>query len=179
VPRLTLSPGSRVLIDLRAAGLLRGLAHDPTLSAVPDPFSVELPDPGGHAALTVRFAVSAIAPPSGMSRGDTEKMRENMLGRDVLDAARWPTITFTGAYEGSLDAGRVTGELDVRGSRHPLAIDVRATTQDGRLVAEGAWEGRLTQLGVKPFRALLGAIQLADWLRLRLDVRFVLERGGE
>jgi hypothetical protein len=40
------------------------------------------------------------------------------------------------------------------------------------LLATGAWEGRLTDLGVPPFKALLGAIRLEDWIRLRLEARF-------
>ena len=40
------------------------------------------------------------------------------------------------------------------------------------LVATGTWEGRLTELGIKPFKALLGAIKLDDWVSLRVDARF-------
>jgi hypothetical protein len=39
-------------------------------------------------------------------------------------------------------------------------------------VATGAWEGRLTDLGIRPFKALLGAIKLEDWIAVRLDARF-------
>ena len=44
---------------------------------------------------------------------------------------------------------------------------------EGPILARGAWEGRLTDLGIKPFKALLGALKLEDWIRLRLEASLV------
>jgi hypothetical protein len=45
------------------------------------------------------------------------------------------------------------------------------------LVARGTWEGRLTDLGIKPFRALMGALKLEDWVRLRLEAKLFPSPG--
>jgi hypothetical protein len=163
---------SRVLVDLRAAGLLRGLAHDPTLTARPGRVSVDTASGKIDSAVFAVFAVDAIEPPSGMSAADRDRMLENLRGRDVLDSARFPSIELSGRYRGTLDAGTLAGELVVRGVPRPISMAVIVTRATGKLVASGAWEGRLTTLGIKPFRALLGALKLEDWIRLRLEATF-------
>ena len=52
-------------------------------------------------------------------------------------------------------------------------MDVRIARDGTTLAATGTWEGRLTDLGIKPFKALMGALRLQDWVRLTLDGRFV------
>jgi polyisoprenoid-binding protein YceI len=178
--RLTLIDGARVLIDLRASGVLRALAHSPTLTARPERVLVEVDADlhgGGAAAsadatIEAAFRADRIEAPDDISASDREKMVENVRGREVLDAARFPTVDFTGRYTGTLDAGALAGELRVRGASHRVSVPTRTVRGGGQLAVSGAWEGRLTDLGLKPFKALLGAIKLEDWIRLRIEVRF-------
>jgi polyisoprenoid-binding protein YceI len=161
-----------VLIELRATGLLRAVGHDPILVARAEPLVLEVPEGEIDAPLEARFRVDAIEPPADIDASDREKMRDNMRGRDVLDAARFPTVALRGRYKGNVERGRLEGELEIRGKAHRVAMDVSVTREWDVLVATGAWEGRLTELGIKPFRALLGALRLEDWVRLRIDARF-------
>lgn len=192
--RLHLQEGSRVFIDLRAGGLLRAVAHSPTLTARPGRVAIELAGPGGgasdpagppgpgavgssggaaiEAAVEATFPATGIEAPADIPTSDREKMVDNLRGRDVLEVARYPTIDFRGRYEGTLQAGALSGELRVRGVARRVSMPVRVAREAGALVATGAWEGRLTDLGIRPFKALLGAIKLEDWIALRLDVRF-------
>lgn len=170
--RLELSPDSRVLIELRATGLLRAVGHDPTLVAHPEALVVEVPDGEIDVPLEARFRVDAIEPPADIDASDRDKMRDNLRGRDVLDAARFPIVTMRGRYRGSVEKGRLEGELEIRGKAHRVAMDVSVTREWEVRVASGAWEGRLTELGIKPFKALFGALRLEDWVRLRIDARF-------
>jgi len=181
--RLHLREGSRVFIDLRAAGLLKAVAHSPTLAARPERVAVELTGPSGgaielagspggaafEAAVEATFAANAIEAPADIPASDREKMVDNLRGRDVLDAARFPAIGFRGRYEGTLEAGTLSGELQVRTTVHRVSMPVRVSREATVLVATGAWEGRLTDLGIRPFRALLGAIKLEDRIAIRLD----------
>jgi hypothetical protein len=169
---------SRVFIDLRATGPLAVLGHDPTLVARPEPFSIEVADPTGapaggpvEATIEARFAVESIEPPAGISASDRARMRENLLSRDVLDASRHPAITLRARYTGTIEAGTLTGDLTVRGAPRPLSMPVRVTLDGAAWTLTGRWEGRLTALGVKPFKALLGALKLEDWIVLRLEAR--------
>jgi hypothetical protein len=165
--RFELSPDSRVYIDLHATGLLRAVGHDPTLSARPAPTSVDIDD----GRVTVRFQVADITPEGDLSESDRRKMLENLRSAEVLDAARFPTIELRGRYEGTVDAGELRGELRVRGLPRRFVMPVRTTRQWDVVVAAGTWEGKLTDLGVKPFKALLGALKLEDWIRLRMEAR--------
>jgi polyisoprenoid-binding protein YceI len=116
--------------------------------------------------------VADIEPLGDVSDSDRHKMMDNMRSAEVLDARRFPVIEVRGLYEGTADGGELRGELVVRGQPHPVALTLRSTKQWDVLVAAGTWEGKLTDLGVKPFRVLLGALKLENWIRLRIEARF-------
>jgi hypothetical protein len=172
--RYAFSPDSRVLVDLRATGLLRALGHNPTLVAHPEPTTLEVAEGDGGtttATIALRFPVSRIDPPQDISGDDRDKMRTNMAGDEVLDAARFPAVEVTARWRGTTESGRLDVEASVRGRTHALAMDVTLQRAGDDMVARGTWEGRLTDLGIKPFRALMGALKLEDWMRLRLEAR--------
>ena len=155
-----------MLVDLQATGLLKAIGHDPTLTARPEAVTIDL-----EAPFVVRFAVERIEVPSDLSPADRERMLENLRGREVLDAGRFPFLELRGRYDGTLDGGKLAGELVVRGDPRRFSMDVRGGRDGDCLVATGTWQGSLNDLGIKPFRALLGALKLKDWIRLRLDAR--------
>jgi polyisoprenoid-binding protein YceI len=170
--RLVLEDAPCVKIDLRATGLLGGLGHDPTLSARAGRIEVEVGDGPLDIPIEVRFAVASIEVPSDIPASDRVKMRENMLSSGVLDAARFPHVDLRGRYTGTADGGTLSGDLVVRGTPRPWTMSVRVERSGDRLVASGRWEGKLTALGIKPFRALLGALKLEDRVVLRLEAGF-------
>jgi hypothetical protein len=169
--RFELSTDSRVFVDLRAAGLLKAVGHDATLSARPEAATID-PDDG---RVVVKFPVRAIEPPPNMPEPDQQKMMDNLRGVDVLDAKRFPVVELRAHYEGTVDGGELRGELLVRGQPRLIAMTVSTTRQWDILVATGVWEGTLGELGIKPFKALWGALRLEDWIRLRLEARFRCE----
>jgi polyisoprenoid-binding protein YceI len=169
---VALTPSSRATIELRATGILRALGHDVTLAA---PVGAWEADVGEASAIDVpvevTIPVSAIEPPADLPASDREKMIDNLREPAVLDAKRWPAMTFRGRYRGTLDAGTLEGELEVRGAAHTIAMPIRVTrTAEQRLHARGEWTGTLNALGVKPFKALLGGLRLEDWACIRVDV---------
>jgi hypothetical protein len=165
--RFELSPDSRVYIDLRATGLLRAVGHDPTLSARPEAAIIDLAD----GQVLLRFAVAGIEPLGDLGEPDRRKLLSNLRGADVLYASRFPTLELRARYEGTVDGGELRGHLVVRGQPRSVSMSLRISRQWDVLVAAGAWEGTLSELGVKPFKALFGALQLKDWLRLRVEAR--------
>jgi hypothetical protein len=171
--RYELSPDSRVFIDLRATGLLRAMGHDPTLSARPEATSIDI----GDGRVVLRFRVADIEPPADMTPADQRKLVANLRGADVLDAARFPTLELHAQYAGTVDAGELKGELVVRGQPRRVAMRLRMTRQWDVVVASGIWEGKLTELGVAPFKALFGALKLKDWIRLRVEARLTTAPG--
>jgi hypothetical protein len=172
--RFELSPDSRVFIDLRAAGVLRAVGHDPALAARPEATSFDLDD----GQVVVRFAVADIEPLGDLSEPDRRKLLGNLRGADVLHAGRFPTLELRARYEGTVDSGELRGHLVVRGQPRDLVMSLRTTRQWDVLVAAGAWEGTLSELGIKPFKALFGALQLKDWIRLRVEARLRTPAGS-
>ena len=172
--RLQLSSDSRVLVDLRATGLLRAIGHNPTLTARPEPVWFDVPDTGDlDVPVEVRFRADGIQAPE--DEPDREKMIDNMRSADVLSAARFPTIDLRARYTGSLERGRLAGELVVRGVPRRVALDIVVAHDGYARTARGTWSGKLTDLGIKPFKALLGALRLEDWVQLRVEGRLVQE----
>jgi hypothetical protein len=168
--RIELSPTSRVLVDLRATGLLRAIGHSPTLSVVCPPVTIDVGEnPPIDVAIDLPFDAAAIQPPTDISDSDRERMLENLRSPEVLDLSRYPRLDFRGRYAGTLERGVLAGDLHVRGAPHRISLDVTISPDSETLRMRGTWQGRLTDLGIKPFRALLGALKLDDWIRLRLD----------
>lgn len=172
--RLQLSSDSRVFIDLRATGLLRAIGHNPTLTARPEPVWFDVPETGElDVPVEVRFRAERIEAPE--DDADREKMIDNMRGAEVLHASRFPTIDLRARYTGSLERGRLAGELVVRGSPRRVALDITVAHDGYARMVRGTWSGRLTDLGIKPFKALMGALRLEDWIQIRVEARLVQE----
>jgi hypothetical protein len=170
--RLTLLlEDSRVHVDVRSKGLVAALDHDITFTARPDAMAIEVAGEGPvEVALRVTFPVERIDPPEGASKLDRKMMLDNLRGGQVLDASKWPEVVFLGRYGGTLEEGSLDGGLVVRGQPRRLRVPLRVTRDGERFHARGQWEGTLGDMGLRPFKAFLGAVRLADFLRLRVDV---------
>lgn len=169
---LKVLPSSRIMVDVRSKGILGALEHEITFGAPAEACVIaSVPESGRfEAGVAAKLAVAALEPPADASRFDRDKMLENLRGDDTLAMKRWPELELRGRYEGDLEGGTLRGELTVRGTPRPIAFDVRVTKRGEGYRADARWEGTLTQLGVKPFKALLGALQLRDFCRIRLAV---------
>jgi hypothetical protein len=158
-------------VDVRSKGVVAALDHDVTFSGDVDAVTVEVTDADAiDAEVTAVLAVAKLEPPPGASRFDRSQMRAQLDA--ALEAARSPVVAFRGRYRGTRVAGRLGGALTLAGKTREIALDVRGSPE--RVVA--TWEGKLTDLGVKPPKMLLGAIRLADWARIRVEVR-VMDEG--
>ena len=94
---------------------------------------------------------------------------------ELADADGWSVTLDTLWVFDAIDVEELRGELVVRGQPRRFAATVRATKQWDVVVAAATWEGKLTDLGIKPFKALLGARKLENWIRLRREARFSSE----
>ncbi|MCA9561343.1 MAG: YceI family protein [Myxococcales bacterium] len=147
-------------------GLLSKVAHDLRLSL--SRFEIRLDGDAVEATLwPASLAVDGAVEngrlrPDGVSGKDKNDIHGNATGPKILDVARHPTVEFRGARRGD----RVEGTLRLAGREAPLAFPV--TEADGR--AAGSFELVPSRWGIKPFKALMGAIRLQDRVQVVFDV---------
>ena len=175
----TLAPDSRLDVLTGKAGLLGGFGHDNRIRARGFTGTI-VHDPVDPAASSVTITV-----PSkdlhvlaiGADREDGPKVEEAMR-EDVLHVDRWPTITFRSRSVAPIEGGvRVTGDLTLAGQTHPVTVDMRLQAGPARLVADGRFSIEQTAWGIKPYRAALGTIRVADRVTFELHVVGVAARS--
>jgi polyisoprenoid-binding protein YceI len=105
------------------------------------------------------------------SENDVEGTRKNMLSERVLDGEKHPQIRISGS--GPVAAGSAQ-ELAVKVEMLGRTIDLKVPTEvtiDGeQLRAKGEFELNHADLGMKPFTALAGALQVGEKLSFTYDI---------
>ena len=135
--------------------------------AIPvDSFAVD--PPAARAEEGDEFAAQVSEP----ARRDT---RENVLGRDVLDAARHPLVRIESiALVGPQWGPTVTARVTLRGVTRDLRFAAAVLRQDDMLVVVAAFRINQSEFGIEPFAALNGGLRVRDPLDIR--VRLVARR---
>lgn len=165
----------RLLIKTGRAGLGRRAGHDLTIEATrwSGEAVVAIGDPGGSSvrvsvetgSLEVREATGGLKP---LTDADRAEIKRTLEGKALLNTAEHPTIIFRStSVAGTPQAFEITGDLTIKGRTHP--VTVRGKGNGGSLlrgwatVTQSAW-------GIKPYTAFLGALRLADEVRVEFDV---------
>jgi hypothetical protein len=127
----------------------------------------------------LRAQQSASEFPADVSEGAKEGTRRNMLGEALLDAQRHSEIVLqslrlaagTGVDAG--DSGTVQAQVQsiVRGQVRTFTVPVQyRLTGNGELEASGEFPLRQSALGLTPFSAMLGALQVQDEMRVTFHI---------
>ncbi|MBN2799803.1 MAG: YceI family protein [Deltaproteobacteria bacterium] len=146
-------------------GLLSKLGHDLRLRV--EPFEVvrdgaQLTASCRADAVRLESAMVGGVPTAGLlSDKDTRDIHKN-LDRDVLQGGKYPIIRYVGRVEGD----RLVGDLELTGKARRLEIPL--TREGGRL--RGQVEFAPSLWGIKPFKALLGALRIQDRVQVRFDL---------
>lgn len=105
---------------------------------------------------------------------DREATRRNMLGEQVLDAARQDVVCLVtealSAAPGALEA-RV--RVSLRGEEHVVTVPFTIEIEGASLTAQAGFELTHGALGLAPFTVALGALRVRDDIEfhLRLEAR--------
>lgn len=102
-----------------------------------------------------------------------EGTRRNMLGEALLNEAQYPEITLVGRRINDAAAAasiRADVQVTMRGQAHSVSVPVAYALTKGELVASGELPLRQSDLGLTPFSAMLGALQVQDELRIRFRI---------
>jgi hypothetical protein len=122
----------------------------------------------------LRAQQSAADFPPDVSEGAKEGTRRNMLGAALLDAEHSPEIVLRSlqlepAGSAGAESGTVQAQVQssVRGQLRTFAVPVRYRRGgDGTLEVSGEFPLRQSELGLTPFSAMLGALQVQDEMRV-------------
>jgi polyisoprenoid-binding protein YceI len=170
---------SRVTIAVGKSGAFSfaaGHAHE--VSGPIQSGSIDV-DPDDPTRSHVRLVIDATAlrvtganePPD-----DRPKVQEAMESEKVLDAARFPHISFESTAvsnarrtNASLDAV-VAGQLTIRDVKRPVSVPVHVDLAGATLKATGRFPVKQTEFGIKPISVGGGAVQVKD----TLDIAFTI-----
>jgi hypothetical protein len=99
---------------------------------------------------------------------NSEKVRENMLAEDQLDAKKYPVIKGSGTFSSctALDAARANCDLELQ-----ITIKGVSVTRKAQLLVVSSGDGltasfhlplKFTDFGIKPYTAMMGAIRVSN-----------------
>jgi hypothetical protein len=102
---------------------------------------------------------------------DKQGTRENMLGAKVLDGANFPNVTARLlSWSGQLPQIEIVSEFVVRGQPRILEFPASVIMSDGQIVMKGSFVVTHGDLGLKPYKALLGGLRVRDELEIKFRI---------
>jgi polyisoprenoid-binding protein YceI len=102
-----------------------------------------------------------------------EGTRHNMLSEALLDAAHHPEIVLEAMQlEKGPGENSVTAHVQstVRGTQHAFTVPVSYQRGEGTIRLSGSFALRQSDLGLTPFSAMLGALQVQDEMHLSFRI---------
>jgi polyisoprenoid-binding protein YceI len=179
---LTMAPalpavGRVRVVDVAQSKITVHVSKKGMLGFLGDDHDIEAPISSGSydgASQTVDIAVDAaklrVLDPK-LSPEKRHDVQNNMVGPEVLDVARYPTIRFTSKRAGVAGASRskIDGELTLHGQTHPVTLQVAKIDEEH---FSGSATIRQTAFGITPIRAAGGTISVED--AVNVDFKIVL-----
>lgn len=144
-------------------------------SFVADNHEISAPIASGafnDASMTIDVSVDAakmkvLDPKLPANRRD--QVQANMVGPQVLDAAKYPTIGFrsTAIAVGKGNVWTVTGDLQLHGQSHPVTFQM---TKVDATHFQGAAVVKQTAFGITPIRIAGGTVSVRDDVKITFDI---------
>jgi len=157
---------SKLTVYVYKAGLFSALADNHVINA---------PIASGTIATTPSRAIELVVNAADLVPLDPDldqakrtDVRTRMLGADVLDTTKFPTIKFvsTAIEPAGTDRWNVSGSLTIHGVTKVVTFPV--TQSDGRY--RGETKIRQTDFGIKPIRIAGGTVSVKDELKIEFDI---------
>lgn len=104
--------------------------------------------------------------------------RRNMLGPNVLGAAKFPYVVIRSSrIEGSLPNPKVTVDLTLKGVTRTMTIPISVHISGSRLVAKGRFGLLQSAFGIEPYSVLGGALKVKDKVEVVFDIEAEKVKG--
>jgi polyisoprenoid-binding protein YceI len=135
-------------------------------------------DPDAPARSHVRLVIASSGLKvlaAGEPEGDPPKVQEAMQGDKVLDAQRYPKITYEStsvtltSRQASLLELSVTGRLTIRDVTQTVTAPVHVELAGGGLTANGRFEIKQSAFGIKPV-SVAGVVAVKDALGIDFSI---------
>ena len=189
VPYEVAAAESLLSIRVYKAGTLAAAGHNHVIASHELTGTFYVPGEPLQASFELRFSVDTLtvdeAPlraalhsadfPPDVPDSAREGTRRNMLGAALLDSANYPQIVLR-ALSLQEQAPPVAGgvlahvAVSVRDGEHEITLPVRWRRTGSTLTVDAETTLRQSELGLKPFSALLGALQVQDEMQVSLHL---------
>jgi len=167
---------SHALIAVGKSGAFSFAGHTHEVEAPVTSGSVRL-DPDTPSKSDVKLVFNAAkmrVTGKGDPADDVPKVQEVMIGEQVLDVKKFPTITFesTGVTaKGAAPSMELTvaGRLTIRGATRPVTAPVSVRIEGAMLSATGKFLIKQTDFGIKPI-SVGGVVKVKDELTITFTI---------
>ena len=181
---------SELRILVYRAGALARLGHNHVILSEDLSGQVLLRDPVEEAGFTLSVPVKTLLVDPDNARmeegedfntepsaADIEGTRSNMLSERVLNGEQFPLVTVQGlGLSGTLPDVVLRCRITILGQPVDVAVPATLSISAQRISVSGELTLSHSQLGLKPFSVMLGALQVAEEMTLRFRVQ--AERNG-
>lgn len=176
---------SRLELRIYREGAMEKLGHNHVIVSTAMKGTIEMREPRADSGFRLELPLESFRvdePEARAAAGagfekpvpdkDREATRANMLGAQVLDAAKQPVITLVAdALEGGPADYRARVRIGLRGEERVVTVPVALAVEGGRLTAQAKFSLKHADLGLTPFTVALGAIRVRD----AIDFEFRIE----
>jgi polyisoprenoid-binding protein YceI len=186
--RYTVDYGASYLIAITGkSGLLSFAGHNHAVIATKWSAVVDMtPTDVAHSSVTISVETAGLVIDSSDARqraglgagpgpGEIPTIQKRMLSQEVLDARRYPVISFTSATveaEGS-DHLRVSGEFELHGHRRRVVVPARYRIEGDRMVLGSHFVIRQADYGLTPESVAGGTVKVKDEVVVRIHLELV------
>jgi hypothetical protein len=175
-------------------GALAKAGHNHVIASHDVSGTFYVPDDALHATFELHVPVTTLAIdepllrakegadfPADVPDSAKEGTRRNMLSEALLNGAQYPEFTLISQHIQSGATGGPTAgagsplvqadvQVNIRGQSHTLTVPVTYSLAGDELVVSGEAAVKQSDLGLTPFSAMLGALQVQDEMRIRFRI---------
>jgi len=169
---------SRVLVHAGKTGIgsFAGHEHDAVTSTLSGEVIADFDDLSRSSVDVSIDARSLRITDRDESAEDVQKVQQTMLGPEVLDVARFPTIrlrsravTGTRVLSGVYVAA-VAGELSLHGVTKAITVPLQLDTRGDTLTATGKMLVKQTDFGIEPITTAGGLVKVEDEVTISFEI---------
>jgi polyisoprenoid-binding protein YceI len=167
------APGTRFGLEVYKTGLLNGKKHIFTFEKYQGTLRFDAADPAASkVAFTLEAASIQCLDDWNPAKGSLDKIMETALN-EMMDAKKHPQLKFesSSVQPTGTQQYEVRGNLTIRGIAKPVLVRIKTKPMGRTLLAEGTAEVKLTDYGLKPPKAALGAIGTKNEMTVTFNLK--------